>query len=212
MAGSIHYAAIKMDEAFYEDVIIERLCDEHGYTHLYGPDVERTSDKYDDVFLPGVLAAALKRINPNLPRQAIQEALLKLNDVGSGSLAQRNEAFNDYLQTGVEVRFFDGKEERDDIVYLLDFDDPENNDFHVVNQWTFVEYSEKRPDVIAFVNGMPLGFMEAKRQNNKDGIRAERDRMVVRFKKKIRPEMKFSSLKELSLQLEADREYCLSEE
>ena len=82
MTERIHYAAIKMDEAFYEDVIIERLCDEHGYTHLYGPDVERTSDKYDDVFLPGVLATALKRVNPNLPRQAIQDALLKLNDVG----------------------------------------------------------------------------------------------------------------------------------
>ena len=46
------------------------------------------------------------------------------------------------------MHFFDGKEERDDIVRLLDFDDSENNDFHVVNQWTFVEYSEKRPDII----------------------------------------------------------------
>ena len=58
------------------------------------------------------------------------------------------------------MHFFDGKEERDDIVRLLDFDDPENNDFHVVNQWTFVEYSEKRPDVIIFVNGMPLVLFE----------------------------------------------------
>lgn len=60
------------------------------------------------------------------------------------------------------MHFFDGKEERDDIVRLLDFDDPENNDFHVVNQWTFVEYSEKRPDVIIFVNGMPLVLFELK--------------------------------------------------
>ena len=71
MAGNVHYAAIKMDEAFYEDVIVERLCDKHGYVHFYGPDVERTSDKYDDVFLPDVLPAALRRINPTLPRQAI---------------------------------------------------------------------------------------------------------------------------------------------
>lgn len=73
-----------------------------------------------------------------------------------------NEVFNDYLQSGVEVHFYDGKEERDDIVYLLDYKNPLNNSFHVVNQWTFVEYSEKRPDVIVFVNGMPLVVFELK--------------------------------------------------
>ena len=109
MAGSVQYAFVKMDEGFYEDVIIEHLRDEHGYVHLYGPDVARTSDKYDDVFIPGVLPQALRRINPGLPQQAIQEALIKLNDVDGGSLEQRNERFNDYLQSGVEVRFFDGK-------------------------------------------------------------------------------------------------------
>lgn len=155
-------SAIKMDEDFYEQVIIEHLRDDLGYEHLYGPDVARTSERYDDVFLPGVLPAALRRINPALPHQAIEEALVKLGDVEGGSIEQRNERFTDYLQTGVEVHFFDGREERDDIVYLLDYDDPENNDFHVVNQWTFVEYSEKRPDVIAFVNGMPLVLFELK--------------------------------------------------
>ena len=162
--ASIEYMAVSMpiNEDFYEQVIIEHLRDDLGYDYLYGPDVARTSDKYDDVFLPGVLSAAIRRINPKLPQQAIQEAILKLNDIDAGSLEQRNERFNDYLQSGVEVHFFDGKEERDDIVYLLDFDDPNNNDFHVVNQWTFVEYSEKRPDVIVFVNGMPLVLFELK--------------------------------------------------
>lgn len=60
------------------------------------------------------------------------------------------------------MRYFDGKEERNDIVRLLDFDNPESNTFHVVNQWTFVEYSEKRSDVICFVNGMPLVVFELK--------------------------------------------------
>ena len=104
----------------------------------------------------------MRRINRNLPEAAIEEAIRKIQNVEIGSLEQRNEIFNDYLQSGVEVHFFDGKEERDDIVRLLDFDDPENNDFHVVNQWTFVEYSEKRPDVIIFVNGMPLVLFELK--------------------------------------------------
>ena len=161
---SIEYMSVAMpiNEDFYEQVIIEHLRDDLGYDYLYGPDVPRTSDKYDDVFLPNVLPSVLRRINPKLPQQAIQEAILKLSDIDAGSLEQRNERFNDYLQSGVEVHFFDGKEERGDIVYLLDFDNPENNDFHVVNQWTFVEYSEKRPDVIVFVNGMPLVMFELK--------------------------------------------------
>ncbi|MBE6465990.1 type I restriction endonuclease subunit R [Denitrobacterium detoxificans] len=162
--SSMSYSSFSMpiNEDFYEQVVIEHLRDDLGYDYLYGPDVARTSDKYDDVFLPGVLPSALRRINPALPERAIQEAVLKLDGIDAGSLEQRNERFNDYLQSGVEVHFFDGKEERDDIVYLLDFDDPDNNDFHVVNQWTFVEYSEKRPDVIVFVNGMPLVIFELK--------------------------------------------------
>lgn len=162
MTKSVEYSFIKMDEDFFEDVIIEHLCAEFGYEHLYGPDVSRSSNKYDDVFIPDVLPRALRRINPSLPFPAIQEAIQKIEDIDTGSLEQRNEKFNDYLQNGVEVHFYDGKEERDDIVYLLDFEKPDNNDFHVVNQWTFVEYSEKRPDIIVFVNGMPLVLFELK--------------------------------------------------
>lgn len=150
------------NEDFYEQCVIEHMTNKLGYTHLYGPDVERTSDEYRDVFLPGILEDSLARINKGLPAAAIDEAILKIQNIEGGTLEQRNETFNDYLQSGVEVRFFDGKRERDDIVRLLDFNDPENNDFHVVNQWTFVEYSEKRPDVIAFVNGMPLVMFELK--------------------------------------------------
>lgn len=151
-----------LNEEWYENLIIEHLTERLGYEHLYGPDVRRTDDSYRDVFLPDILPDALRRINRNLPEAAVEEAIRKIQNVEIGSLEQRNEIFNDYLQSGVEVHFFDGKEERDDIVRLLDFDDPENNDFHVVNQWTFVEYSEKRPDVIIFVNGMPLVLFELK--------------------------------------------------
>lgn len=162
MSDACNYSILNIDEDFYEQAIIEHLTESLGYTHLYGPDVERTSDKFDDVFLPDVLPAALRRINKQLPQAAIDEAIVKISNVEGGSLEQRNEVFNDYLQAGVEVRFFDGKEERDDIVYLIDFSDADNNDFHIVNQWTFVEYSNKRPDLIAFVNGIPLVMFELK--------------------------------------------------
>lgn len=156
------YAVMKIDEDFFEKTLVDHLRDEWGYEYLHGPNVPRTSDEYRDAFLPGVLPAALKRINKGLPDSAIQEAVLKLSNVEGGSLEQRNEIFTEYLQSGVEVRYFDGKEERDDIVRLLDFEHPDNNVFNVVNQWTFVEYSEKRPDVVAFVNGMPLVLFELK--------------------------------------------------
>lgn len=153
---------LSMDEDFYEQAIIEYMKDNLDYEYLHGPDVPRSSNRFNDVFLPGVLESSLGRINPALPSKAIDEAILKISNVEGGSLPQRNEAFNDYIQSGVEVHFFDKGEERDDIVYLIDFDDPENNDFHVVNQWTFVEHSNKRPDLVAFVNGIPLVVFELK--------------------------------------------------
>ncbi len=97
-----------IDENFFEQAIIERLCLKMGYKHLFGPDVQRTGDGYRDVFLHRVLHDSLNRIN-FLPEEAIQEAILKITNVEGGSLAQRNEAFNDYLQSGVEVRYFDGR-------------------------------------------------------------------------------------------------------
>lgn len=156
------YPGLNINEDFFEQTLIERLVEKHGYEFLHGPDVARSTNEYRDVFLPDALPTALARINKELPGAAIQEAILKLSNIEGGSLEQRNETFTDYLQSGVEVRYFDGKEERNDIVRLLDFDNPESNTFHVVNQWTFVEYSEKRPDVICFVNGMPLVVFELK--------------------------------------------------
>ena len=113
--------SIYMNEGFYEDALIEFFTDYLGYEHLYGPDVRRTNDKYDDVFLPDVLPEALQRVNPGMPYQAIREAILKISNVEAGGLEQRNKIFSDYLQPAVEVRYFDGTEDRDDTVRLLDF-------------------------------------------------------------------------------------------
>ena len=68
----------------------------------------------------------------------------------------------DYLQNGVPVKYFDNGEEHSTLVYLIDFKNPSQNDFTVANQWTFIENSEKRPDVILFVNGLPLVIVELK--------------------------------------------------
>lgn len=181
----IEYDSSKINEDWFEKVIIEHLVDNLGYDHLYGPDVRRSSDDYRDVFLPDVLPDALARINKELPSAAIDEAILKISNVEGGTLEQRNETFNDYLQSGVEVRYFDGEQDRDEIVRLLDFDDPGNNDFHVVNQWTFVEYSEKRPDVIVFVNGMPLVMFELKSPSREETDASDAYKQLRQYMRQI---------------------------
>ena len=144
-------------ESNYENAVLQLINEGLGYNYVYGPEVERDyhSPLYEDVLLP-----ALQRINKGLPMEAVNEAIYKLKNFESGTLLQKNMVFTDYLQNGVPVKFFANGEERSTLVYLVDFKNPANNDFTVANQWTFIENSEKRPDVILFVNGMPLVIVE----------------------------------------------------
>ena len=149
---------VSFTEASYENSIIE-LFKNMGYEHVYGPDIERDSKNplYEEV-----LVDYLARLNPNMPQDALQEALFKLKDFDNAELVQKNIRFMDYLQNGVPVRYFVKNEERSGLVYLVDYKNPSNNSFMVINQWTFVENSNKRPDVILFVNGLPLVLIELK--------------------------------------------------
>lgn len=145
-------------EADYENSIIE-LFQSMEYTYVYGPDIERDfkSPLYDDV-----LNHYIYRLNPSLPDDAVQDALYKLENFENGELVQKNAVFMDYLQNGVPVRYLEKGEERSGIVYLVDYKNPDNNSFIVANQWTFVENSNKRPDLILFLNGLPVVLMELK--------------------------------------------------
>lgn len=147
-------------EGSYEKALIA-LFENLGYQHQYGPNIERD---YYVPFYEEQLIKSLTTINYGKPRPAIDEAISKLKDIEIGSLPQKNELFMDYLQHGIEVSFFDGKEQRNDIIYLIDYNDKniKRNDFKVINQWTFVENSEKRADIILFVNGLPLVVIELK--------------------------------------------------
>ena len=145
-------------EADYENSIIE-LFQSMDYTYVYGPDIERDfkSPLYDDV-----LNHYIYRLNPSLPDDAVQDALYKLKNFENGELVQKNAVFMDYFQNGVPVRYLEKGEERSGIVYLVDYKNPDNNSFIVANQWTFVENSNKRPDLILFLNGLPVVLMELK--------------------------------------------------
>ena len=146
-------------ESNYENAVLQLMNEDLGYSYVYGPEVERDyhSPLYEDVLLP-----CLQRLNPALPDDALGEALYKLKNFETGTLLQKNMVFMDYLQNGVPVKYVENGEERSTLVYLVDFKHPDNNEFTVSNQWTFIENSEKRPDVIFFVNGLPLVVVELK--------------------------------------------------
>lgn len=97
-----------------------------------------------------------------MPEDAIADALFKLKYFENAELVQKNVLFMDYLQHGIEVRYFVDGEERFGLVYIVDYKNPDNNSFVVANQWTFIENSNKRPDVILFLNGMPVVLVELK--------------------------------------------------
>lgn len=146
-------------EANYENAIIDLFQSNMGYDYVYGPDIDRnfSSPLYDDV-----LEESLRRLNPKAPYDAIQDALHKLRNFENGELVQKNVVFMDYLQNGVPVRYTEKGEERSTIVYLADYENTANNSFIIANQWTIVENAEKRPDVIIFLNGLPVAVFELK--------------------------------------------------
>ncbi|MDO4729400.1 MAG: type I restriction endonuclease subunit R [Bacteroidota bacterium] len=146
-------------ETDYENSVIELFRNDLGYKHVYGPNIERD---FRDPLYEEVLVDSLNRLNRALPFDAIQDALYKLKNFENAELVQKNNLFMDYLQNGIPVRYFENGEERSAIVYLVDYDNPGNNSFIVANQWTYIENSNKRPDIILFLNGLPIVLMELK--------------------------------------------------
>lgn len=169
-------------EENYEKSIIELFQNDLGYDYVYGPDVERdfNSPLYEEVLLD-----SLYRINKSLAKEAIDEAIHKVKNYELGDLVSKNETFMDYLQNGVPVKYFDGEEERSTIVYLVDYDDIHNNSFIVSNQWTFVENSKKRPDIIIFLNGLPVVLVELKSPSREETDASEAYRQIRNYMQEI---------------------------
>lgn len=169
-------------ESNYENSIIELFKNNLGYDYAYGPDIER--DFYSPLY-EEVLLDSLYRLNRGLPDDAIQDALFKLKNFENGELVQKNAVFMDYLQNGIPVRFFVDGEERSSIVYLVDYKNPDNNSFIVANQWTFIENSNKRPDIILFLNGLPVVLVELKSPSREDTDASEAYRQLRNYMHEI---------------------------
>lgn len=170
------------NEGSYENSIVDLFENDLQYQHVYGPNIERDfySPLYEDVLLESI-----ERINDGLSQSAIDDALYKLKNFENGELVQKNMVFMDYLQNGVPVRYFDGSEEKSSIVYLIDYDNVNNNSFIVANQWTFIESSNKRPDIILFINGLPLVVMELKSPSREETDASEAYRQLRNYMHEI---------------------------
>jgi len=172
----------KITESDIETFAIE-LLESSGYQYVYGPDIapdlpvrgtqtggdtpvghpfgKRTS--FEDVLLLDRLKTAVRRINPALPAAVIEDAIKHIQRIHSPQLIANNETFHRLLTEGVKVSYQKDGRERGDLVWLVDFQNPDNNDFVVCNQFTVIENNiNKRPDVILFVNGLPLVVIELK--------------------------------------------------
>lgn len=145
-------------ENTYEQSIIE-LLEGLGYEHYYGPDVDRN---YNSPLFDYVLLESLHKINSSLPESAISDAINKLHNFENGDLIYKNKVFMNYIQNGVPVRYIDKGEHKTDICYLVDYNNISKNSFIVANQWTFIENQNKRPDILIFLNGLPIVLMELK--------------------------------------------------
>ncbi len=161
-----------MSTDFTESIVEEAALswfEELGYSVLYGariapgePNAERSS--YDDVILKDRLRAALARLNPRIPPGALEEASRKVTRASSPSLLENNRQFHKWITDGVDVQYHAADRRIvNDFAWLIDFAHPENNDWLVVNQFTVIENkNNRRPDIVIFLNGLPIGVIELK--------------------------------------------------
>jgi len=169
-------------ESNYENAVIEIFRDTLGYNHVYAPDLTRD---YSDPLYIDELLHALQRVNLKLPEAAISEAVYKLRNFEGGSELQKNIRFMDYLQNGISVNYFDDGEQRSSLVHLVDYKNTDKNSFTVANQWTMIENSEKRLDVIVFLNGLPIVIFELKSPSRQETDASEAFRQLRNYMREI---------------------------
>ncbi len=163
-----------LSESTVEEAALEWFG-ELGYAIGHGPEMapgeaaaERES--FGEVVLEGRLREALLRLNPEVPEAAREDVLRRVLRVADGTLVRTNRAFHKLLRDGVDVSYKrpDGGTKHDK-VWLVDFSEVRANDWLAVNQFTVIENSHnRRPDIVVFVNGLPLGLIELKNAAKED--------------------------------------------
>ncbi len=160
-----------MNEQQLEDLCIGWF-QETGWQFVHGPDIapdgvnpERAD--YRQVILRDRLLAALARINPHIPAVALEQAVHIVQTISEPQAVVRNRSFHRLLLSGVAVEFSAGDEKKADLVHLIDFANPQHNEFLVINQFTVTGTKQpRRPDLVVFINGLPLAVIELKNPAN----------------------------------------------
>ena len=198
----------KITESEIENFAIE-LLEKQGYEYIYAPDLAPDSktperESFEDVLLIGRLRRAIGRINPDVPANAREDAIKQVQRLNSPELIANNEAFHRMLTEGIKVNIQKKGYDRGDLVWLIDFNDPDNNDFVVCNQFTVIENDvNKRPDVILFVNGLPLVVIELKNPADENATVTSAFRQVQTYKQAISSLFNYNGFMIISDGLEA---------
>ena len=167
-------------EDSYEQALIA-LFKEMGYQYECGYDVERD---YREPYDAEGLRKGLRRMNPMLREDVLEDAYRLITNVNEGTLEQRNEQLMDYLQSGVEVKYSENGSPKTALVKLIDFSEPKRNDFKIVNQWTVIERDKIRCDMVVFVNGLPLVVIELKSPSRDETDEADAYTQIKQYQQK----------------------------
>lgn len=146
---------------------IEKMCiellEEQGFKYLSPEDQEKERINLSEVILKDRLRSAIDKFNPHIPKDARDFAFKKVLNLPTQNLLENNEHFHSYLTEGVNVEYLKDGHTRGAEVKLVDFEHPENNDMIVTNQFTVTnDHTNKRPDIVLLVNGLPLVVIELK--------------------------------------------------
>ncbi len=198
----------RITESEIEEFAI-KLLEKLGYQYIYGPDIAPDSasplrKSFEDVLLIEQLKTAVGRINPIIPDNVREDAIKQIQRLNSPELIANNEVFHRMLTEGIKVSYQKDGNSRGDLVWLIDFKCPENNDFLVVNQFTVIENSiNKRPDIILFVNGVPLVVIELKNPADEKATIRSAFRQLQTYKQAIPDLFNYNGFMVISDGLEA---------
>lgn len=172
----------KFTEDAYEQTLIALFRDELGYAYECGYEVERD---YREPFYRADLVASMRRLNPSLPADAMEQGIKQITNISISTLEQNNEQFTLWMQNGLEVGYLQDGEERTALMRLIDYERPERNLFKVVNQWRVEEYKNKRCDMVVMVNGLPLVVVELKSAVSEDATIDDAYKQIKNYQQSV---------------------------
>ena len=172
----------KFTEDAYAQTLIALFRNELGYAYECGYEVERD---YREPFYRADLLVSMRRLNPSLPADAMEQGIKQITNISIGTLEQNNEQFTLWMQNGLEVGYLQDGEERTTLMRLIDYERPERNLFKVVNQWSEEEYKNKRCDMVVMGNGLPLVVVELKSAVSEDATIDDAYKQIKNYQQSV---------------------------